>query len=623
MRPIVLIADNDPDDRIQIEQALAGYDLEILLAEDTDSAVKVFIERGPTLVFIDAFFPRRGGIDLLRRLRSASGGRAINVIMLCGVKGLNDLRDEAMNELDARAFLLKPLKTELLRSKVEGILAPHVKADSDSTPYSIFACETLPQKGELSAIPFTMLFKQLVDSGYSGALRLMHEKELKAVYFSGGEVIFATSNRVTETLGRRMLDTGVITAEVYRKALEEMQSSGRKFGELVLLAGALDEEGIDRAVVEHIFYKVSTIFSWSVGRFALGQVQPPPMALAKGRIDAKKLLWQGVMSQLPLGDLLSLLKNHLDSYLIARRDPLALESDVDLVEDDRIYLLGARNFPGRTLRQALSDAAGEREMRLLTALFALDVFAVSTSPSCDHFPCDEAGEEMRKLANARKTLLQMRGQNFFQILGVGISADDAKVRQTYQEMAKRFHPDTLPSGANAELRRIHTEIVMLLNSAFEKLEKGPLRSAYLASLHTGIEDKPVEGARLLDAETSYQRGQVLMKKRNWLGALPHLERAVLLNPDEPEYAVQTGIAKMNIKEGDRAKLFDEAKRHFQRAAELDPRSAEPLYRLGYLYKLSGENTLAGEYFQRALARNSGHVQARLELRLLGARAGKG
>lgn len=622
MATTVLIADTDIDARKDIEKILGDYNVTVFVAEDSEEAMKVFIERGPALVFIDVFLPRKGGVEFLRRMRSAAGGKQADVIMLCGVKGLADLRNEAMDNLDARAFLAKPLREDILRNHIGRVL----KQDEDSAlkaiPVSIFPQEPPPQRGDLAEYPFLALFWHLTEARFTGILRLAREKYQKAIHFVDGQVVFADSNRVAETLGRFMLESGLITQEVYQEALDTLQSTRRKFGHILLEMGVLDADGIETAVREHIVAKVCSLFDWTTGRFAIGESAVSPMALPPGELTVRRLMWEGIHDHLPLGEIFAVIKNSLTSFIVAKRDPMQLEDEFQLDENDRVFLRSARRFPGKTVQEALSAAEGERQMRLLLALFAIDVFAVCSSSNCDYVVNDEQAETMRRIVTARNLLEKIRNQNYFLQLGVSIDSDDATVRRVYQDKAKHFHPDAMNQSDPLELRQLHSEIFMLLKNAYENLEKEIGRRNYLKTLQAGHSTMMAEGNRILDAETNYQRGMIYIKKRRWNEALPFIEEAMRLNPDEAEYAVQAGVVKMNLRDGDRAKLFEEAKKHFIRASEIDFRSGEAYYRLGTLYKLSGEIDKASEYFHRALARTPGHAQARLELRLLGSRGGR-
>lgn len=618
MKPKVLIADTDADERDQIKSALAWYDVEAVEAEDADSALKAFLENGPMLVLIDVFLPRRGGIDFLRRLRAVSGGSSVPVIMLSGVKGLSDLRNEALSDLDARAFISKPLRGEQLQSHLTKLFPNRSKACVPVRPINLLTIEPPPMRGELGPLPFVSLFCHLTETRYTGALHLVNEKVQKVVYFVDGEVGFASSNRVSETLGRYMLDAGLISQDVYAEALSEMQAKKRKFGEVLVELGGVDNPTLERALVDHVTQKVASLFAWSTGRYALTESSAAQLL---GRGDKNRaIIYKGITDFISMGDIIAVMRNALGLYIIAMKDAKSLIEEFGLVGDESLFLLGADRLPGKTLQQALGFSSHEKEVRLLFTLFALGGYALSESPECNYFAEGQEAEELRKIQAARLFLSNLKNQNHFVALGVGLDADDAKVKQAFQEKAKLYHPDVVPATDPQEVRSLYSEIFLRLRESFDAIKGEQDRKRYLKLISApAAEEKMMEGDRLLNAETYFQQGMSFVRKRKWAEAIAPLEEAVKYNPDEAEYAVQCGIAKMNLKSEGKAPSMEEAKAHFLRAVELDRRSAEPYYRLGLLHKLIGEDEKAFEYFQNALVKDPGNVQARMELRLISTR----
>lgn len=68
-RPLVLIADDDPED-LQIYGRILWYNgFEVVEAHDGDSALALALEHTPDLVLLDLLMPGRTGIDVCRELR--------------------------------------------------------------------------------------------------------------------------------------------------------------------------------------------------------------------------------------------------------------------------------------------------------------------------------------------------------------------------------------------------------------------------------------------------------------------------------------------------------------------------------------------------------------------------
>lgn len=619
MKPTVLIADTDAESRDQLLRILGDYEVAVHIADDSESAFRVFLECSPSLIFIDVFLPRRGGIEFLKRIRAVAGGMNASAVMLSGVRGLSDLRDEALSDLDARAFLTKPLRDVDLTNLLDRVFPDRLASSPDTAPAGLFPAEPPPQMGDLSQIPFITVFKHLMDSCFTGTLHLVNDRIRKAVYMTEGRLVFASSNRVAETLGRHMLQLGVLSQEVYEEALEKLNATGRKFGQILQEMGALSEVEVEDAVRDNIIAKVTTVFSWTEGKYALGPVDEKQSNSVQGTISPARVLLRGILEKTTVGDIFAVMRNNLNHFIVMSKDPSELAIELELDENDRLYLQNVGALAGKTVQQALSLSSKERDMRLLLALFALDYFSTSLDPDQVSAVSQTGRETGEAIRSAKKTLSVIKGQNHFTVLGVPLDASDEKIKNSYQEKAKTYHPDKLPADAPQELKDIYSEIFVRIGEAYSTLATAGGRSDYLEYLKSPSTTKVAEGTRLLDAERNYQQGMGFARKRQWAEALPHIEEAFRLNPDEAEYAMQCGIVKMNLREGDRNRNWEEARKNLLRAAELDAGSGEAFYRLGNLHKLMGDDDKAYEYFQRALVRSPDHLQARMELRLLGTR----
>lgn len=618
MRRIVLIADSNPDDRASLNQALSRYDVEVRYADRDDSAHDVFLECGPVLVFIDLLLPRKGGLELLRRIRSTQEGRGTPVLMMSPVKGTSDLRSEAVDNLGAVGLFEKPLKIDRLRE----VLDKHLAQPQCGLLEVPFSLPTLPDSGDLQDLPFAILCKGLVDHSYSGLVHLAQGQTRKILYFQDGDLTFTSSNRVTETLGRHMLHRELFSEETYRAALDTMTASRGKFGAILVEMGAVKPEIIDRAVQDNVVEKTLDLFGWMSGQFSLAPYNAPPAPLPFGPVPGRELLYRGIMGKMVFGEILALLRPRLNLFLTTVRDPERLLVEFPETESFRPLLQAARNFSGKTLHETLSLTGGESEGRLLICLILLGYFAFT---DCADTLFDIEGEDLTTLQQlylTKRLLDDMRHKNYFRVLGVPLDATDADVHAAYLEKAKELHPDKAGASNGTELSQMLSEAFVIVRSAYESLGSAEKRRAYLAALTRGSE-QDTSGPKILEAETLYQRGMAELRKRKWQAALPSLREAYRLNSNEAEYALNLGIALMSAEEGDRQQNTEEARAMFRRANELDPSSSEAYYRLGLLSKRDNDAAKAANYFQLALMRNPRHVEAQRELRLLRSRGAGG
>ena len=72
--------------------------------------------------------------------------------------------------------------------------------------------------------------------------------------------------------------------------------------------------------------------------------------------------------------------------------------------------------------------------------------------------------------------------NPFLVLGIGYEAGDTDVRQAFGELTKRYHPDRFARYESSELRRVASEIFILIRDAYRRLGDEGARAQVLASL---------------------------------------------------------------------------------------------------------------------------------------------
>lgn len=87
------------------------------------------------------------------------------------------------------------------------------------------------------------------------------------VYFRGGRAIFAEEGTLGETLGRLLVEQGLLTAEQYSRVIERMtahliESEQLRFGEVVVELGLLTIDQVQAALADQVQRKIARCFAW-------------------------------------------------------------------------------------------------------------------------------------------------------------------------------------------------------------------------------------------------------------------------------------------------------------------------------------------------------------------------
>jgi DNA-binding response OmpR family regulator len=119
-RPLVLVADDDPDIRSLVALRLerSGYD--VVAASDGEQALAAALEQGLDLALIDVMMPKLDGYEVTERLRQLEATRHLPVILLTARVQESDIARGV--EAGADDYVKKPFSTSELRDRVQAVL---------------------------------------------------------------------------------------------------------------------------------------------------------------------------------------------------------------------------------------------------------------------------------------------------------------------------------------------------------------------------------------------------------------------------------------------------------------------------------------------------------------------
>ena len=119
-KPLVLIADDDPDLRSLVRSHVETLDLDVIEANNGADALEKILVEQPDLIILDVMMPELTGWEILRYLKSKEDYASIPVLMLTGIgEKLNELSSPMYGADD---YLDKPFRGKDLKSKVSALL---------------------------------------------------------------------------------------------------------------------------------------------------------------------------------------------------------------------------------------------------------------------------------------------------------------------------------------------------------------------------------------------------------------------------------------------------------------------------------------------------------------------
>lgn len=124
----ILMADDDPDDRLLVKDALseckeeAGIAEPLRFVDDGEDLMDYLLRRGrhggeadsprPDLILLDLNMPRKDGREALREIRSHPELRSIPVVIFTTSRAETDIK--LVYELGANSFVTKPVQFDTL-----------------------------------------------------------------------------------------------------------------------------------------------------------------------------------------------------------------------------------------------------------------------------------------------------------------------------------------------------------------------------------------------------------------------------------------------------------------------------------------------------------------------------
>lgn len=119
----ILIVDDEPHIRLLMEQTLEELEdkgVELIFADNGESALEIIKSEKPQLVFLDVMMPKMNGFDVCNSVKHELGIQDVYIIMLTA-KGQEFDREKSI-EVGADMFTTKPFDPDDIISKSQEVL---------------------------------------------------------------------------------------------------------------------------------------------------------------------------------------------------------------------------------------------------------------------------------------------------------------------------------------------------------------------------------------------------------------------------------------------------------------------------------------------------------------------
>lgn len=516
--------------------------------------------------------------------------------------------------------------------------------------------------GNLGATPLCELLVYALTEALSGSLVFECPNRSKhAVLLQAGRPLKARVDDVSVRLGEVLLALGHIDAATRRAV--EAGPPGQLFGERLLARGAVDAQALEAALDEQLARQLAWIAAAPPGT-AFAYYEGVNFLESWGRgqrdVDPLALVWRAIYGGPPRGRI-QLACDGLAGKTL-RLHPASRVGRFGFGSGARALLDVLRVKP-QTLAEleatGLMEAASLHQLlyalvltrHLDTGLQPLGVAAAAPAapmpagaPISKRHPGSSAAlrrppsAELQRPeppqppaapASARETaqtgrfltreeinakLDALEGQSHYEILGVARGASSDEIAAAFTALARAWHPDR-SNPEHADVRESVTRVFARMTEAYRVIGQQASRDEYERSLGAGSEDaEQAQVDKVLRSAESFQKAEILLKKRDLRGAERLAELAHLGDPSQPEYGALYAWIRARRPDASKETLA-EALTVLKAAAKTQSENVKIRYYLASVLKLDGQDAAALREFRFVADRDPGNLEAARELRL--------
>jgi tetratricopeptide (TPR) repeat protein len=488
----------------------------------------------------------------------------------------------------------------------------------------------IPEAGDLAEGSLPRLLLALYRERFEGSLTLTRGRSEKSFRFHKGAPVSAESNMRSETLGVQLIDKGLLTSEQYEEVSAYMQRKKCREGVALLALELIAPKDLFNALKDQVRRRLQEVFAWPSGTFEISPGEVATDDVQVFRCDPIALVQEGIEIHWGPERILNDLTRRVVGYPVPRKSFAKVRARLrsDETVDSLLARLDGKQSFGQAIGPALSSPLALSAAWVLDAADALEFrqepvmddvagaarrFDAEIELDIDDAPSGEARVARATPGPARKATNSSAGsdaaaslraeiekqqsglddRSHYQRLGVEENATTGTIKKAYFKAAKLYHPDTLAKLDLNDLREQAADVFAAIAEAFEVLSDKQKRKDYDAGLRGELTETQ---ARLLaQAETSYRKGEILLKMGDFAGAIEYLQPAVDAWPDEAAYQCALGWALYKQPASD----VPAARACLEKAVRLTPEDALVHFRLGMVLRAVGETERANQALARA------------------------
>ncbi len=534
----------------------------------------------PDLMILDALLPGMTGLKITQAVKALDQYQDVKIILMSSVYKQFQQQYESRKKVGVDAYTEKPVNVAELENLIDELIGP-AELPGENIEETFGEETEIPAEkpaeklrkvgleGDLKDIPFPKLAFFLYKYRRTGALRINREQVSKVIYFRSGTPVFVTSNQSRESLGRFLVQQGIITQAQYNASLEEMLSTGYQHGDILLRMGAITPHQLFGALEQHIHEKVLSVYAWEKGRyqFQAGQFDlDQSMTL---HINSIRLAYEGITRHYPLRRLEAFFNEYKNQRLVKRKNPPVPISTLGFgpAEMRFITMINNKRTVGRLVAQSNLTLTKTFQILFLMILMEIIRFKVDRSFGTRGDAAQQEyvrkrlqkRDELRRVAESGGSDLlrlnqyvravntafkRFKGKNHYERLEIDSKAAAEQIKQAYYIQSHRYHDHRLYQNADDVIQKRADKIFSALTQAYSTLIVPAKRKQYDAKIGiAGSEPQPA-------AEFDEQPAPIEIVIGDDIGRTDAAKKETADVKDEFEFEFDDELLDLAMAEGD-------------------------------------------------------------------------
>jgi tetratricopeptide (TPR) repeat protein len=189
------------------------------------------------------------------------------------------------------------------------------------------------------------------------------------------------------------------------------------------------------------------------------------------------------------------------------------------------------------------------------------------------------------------------------------------VNGMYMRALRMYHADRLAAAGLSELAPQAERVMARLGEAVSVLRDPKRRAEYVAT-RAGKKSEAAVAVSMVDADKSFQKGEVFLRKGDYTQAIECFSEAIKANPSENQYRAYLAWTRFDDPRARKEVLAREVLGTLQQVVASEPRFARGFYWIGQIWKYLNDPNQAEKALREALKLDRAMLEAEREIRLL-------